>query len=217
MKYKSFNRKWILHVRESGEDMKKLQFIYFLIFVSLILVSCPINISEKGEMILTGPCGETAENYDEIVEIEGKKYYTLYSNYEKDYYFDYNKANGYYPGHPQYEKFSIDNPPFEVTGNRELFDKIRYKFWNTWLEDGSYWTHSPQSNRKIEIDETGTIKYLYINLNGPLEPNYQTIRINQSEPSYIGAGGDMFRFYFAYCKPNELYSEYDGSNFKLTN
>ena len=80
--------------------MKHTNMYYKLIssvFAMLCLVSffsCKLNAEAENnqgitqpveQAILTGPCGETVDTSDDIVEINGNRYYTLKSNYEKDY------------------------------------------------------------------------------------------------------------------------------------
>lgn len=129
--------------------MKHTNMYYKLIssvFAMLCLVSlfsCKLNAEAENNQgitqpvekaILTGPCGETADTSDDIVEINGNRYYTLTTKYEKDYYFDEDKGN---------------EPYIDTEENKALFHKIRVQYWKEWLEATDW--HPDMSTLKISF------------------------------------------------------------------
>ena len=127
--------------------MKHTNMYYKLIssvFAMLCLVSffsCKLNAEAENnqgitqpveQAILTGPCGETVDTSDDIVEINGNRYYTLKSNYEKD----YCPVEDVYGNITNQE--DVNNKPF-TDETSETFHKIRVMYWEKWLYETPYW------------------------------------------------------------------------------
>lgn len=97
-----------------------------LAVIVFLAISCNLNAggngnTEEAVKILTGPCGETKENSNDVVEINGQKYYTTKSNYyalKTDTTSEEAKMRA------------------EIT-DEDLYDDIRVKYWNEWIP-GSY-------------------------------------------------------------------------------
>lgn len=141
--------------------MKHTNMYYKLIssvFAMLCLVSlfsCKLNAEAENNQgitqpvekpILTGPCGETADTSDDVVEINGNRYYTLKSNYEKD----------YYPVEDVYGNITnqedVNNKPF-TDETSETFHKIRVMYWKKWLYETPFWKEEMAVSRLTYFDK----------------------------------------------------------------
>lgn len=116
--------------KTTKSPVRKITTFAVLSVIVFLAISCNLNAggtgnTEEAVKILTGPCGETKENSNDVVEINGQKYYTTKSNYEKDYYSE--NLTTIFP-------VEVKTPYTEET--KDLFHKIRVKYWREWMEDG---------------------------------------------------------------------------------
>lgn len=154
----------------------------FAVLCLVSLFSCKLNAEAENNQgitqpvekaILTGPCGETADTSDDVVEINGNRYYTLKSNYEKD----------YYPVEDLYGNITnqedVNNKPF-TDETSETFHKIRVMYWEKWLYETPYW-------RNTLLSELDTRKEIFIDKKFMTEgyTAYQDVFIYESDRSYF--------------------------------
>lgn len=162
-----------------------------LLVIVFLAISCNLNArgngnTEEAVKILTGPCGETKENSNDVVEINGQKYYTTKSNYEKD----------YYPFRENDEL--IKNKPFtEETKN--LFHKVRTIYWTKWL-NGDFSNDVGMkcniSNGNLVFKHNGAKSQVEINENNTsffVTSPFKTGIVYVKENEFMGANNDVYQ------------------------
>lgn len=185
-----------------NNGFRKITNIVVLVAICFCVMSCDLNANGKSEnntgsgtaepKILTGACGETKDTSDDIIEINGQKYYTKKSNYEKDYY-----SENLYTIDP----IEVKTPYTEET--KDLFHEIRVKYWRKWLEDG-VWQEIDTPNIKVYIKED-VVKSVY-NDGDVVERKLESLKDKTSSFVKSEQGQLEIRNQFYTVNPKEIYT-----------